>query len=200
MEVFCNPLYGHLMGHWSGGRRLLVCCLGQLLITAFQAGGVMAEDALVLPDHAVLRPDSLAPRRHVALGVNYTGGQLRYRFRSPWAVELRYQQGTASSDYGDVKSQVVGLRGYHFYKRDRPLAYYLGTEIAHVEAKPEASNYRASGFAAGAFGGMEFRVTKNIGLGIDIGPYMISMEEVQTHISQTNLDFILNTGLLWYVF
>src|SRR5262249_48010720 len=56
------------------------------------------------------------PRQRLALGVNYTGGQIRWRLSPRWAFEGRAQFGNAESNVGKVHSEVFGLRGYRFYR------------------------------------------------------------------------------------
>ena len=57
----------------------------------------------------VLNPKSLDSIYHFAVGVSYTGAQMRYQFTPKWATEYRYQTGKASSDYGDVKSNAAEI-------------------------------------------------------------------------------------------
>src|SRR5690242_5611221 len=54
--------------------------------------------------------EQAAPRERLSLGVNYLGAQVRWTLSPRWALEGRFQEGKASSDYGDVKSKVFGLR------------------------------------------------------------------------------------------
>jgi len=150
--------------------------------------------------HSNRSSQDIAPGRHFAAGVNYTGAQVRWRFDSSWAVEARWQHGKASSDYGDVTADVVGLRGYRFFRVDHPYAWYVGAECAHADAQAQSASYQVDGIAAGGFGGIELRVTRNIALGVDIGPYVLALKEKQTRTSQTSLDFVLNTGIVWYLF
>ncbi len=147
-----------------------------------------------------LPPESVASRERLSLGVNYTGAQLRWNISSRWAAEGRYQQGKASSNYGDVTARVFGLRGYRFIRSESRFPLYWGSEIAYTTAKPETSNYKTNGLALGAFGGMQYHVTRRISLDVDLGPYVISLTETQTRTSSTNLDFVLNTALLVRIF
>ncbi len=140
------------------------------------------------------------PRAHLLVGLNYTGGQVRWMLSPRWAIEGRYQTGKASSDYGTVKSSVVGLRLYRFFERESRFSFYAGPEMAHAEAKPETSNYRTTGFAAGVFGGVQCRVSSRLSVNADIGPYIISLKEEQTKLNSTNLDFVLNTAIVIRLF
>jgi hypothetical protein len=136
----------------------------------------------------------------LALGVSYTGAQLRYDLSSRWAAEVRYQRGKASSDQGDVSANVFGLRGYRSFHRRERFSFYWGGEGAYADASPARSNYHVTGLALGAFGGVEYRVMKRVTVNADLGPYVISLKEKQTNVSSTNLDFVLNTALNVYLF
>ena len=140
------------------------------------------------------------PRERLSLGVNYTGAQIRWNLSPRWAMEGRYQGGTASSNAGDVTASVFGVRGYRFSHPERRIPLYLGSEIAYAKAEPVSSNYKVRGVAAGLFAGMEYRVAKRIAFDIDLGPYVLSLTETHTHTSSTSLDFIVNTALLVRIF
>lgn len=136
----------------------------------------------------------------LTLGVNYIGAQLRWNISSRWALETRYQQGKSSSNYGEVTARVFGMRGYRFLQGGKRFSLYGGTEIAFATATPETSDYKTQGVAFGGFGGIELRLAHRFSLATDIGPYVISLRESQSHASSTTLDFILNTALLWKIF
>ncbi len=152
------------------------------------------------PDHTFVNAPAPVSTHRMALGINYTGAQFRWNFRSRWAVEGRYQQGSATSDYGNVKSKVFGVRAYRFFRTERRFPLYIAPEIARATATPERSDYRVDGFAAGVAGGMEYHVTPRISLDVDIGPYVIALHEKKTQVSQSSLDFVLNTALLVHLF
>jgi opacity protein-like surface antigen len=166
------------------------------------AAGVNLDD--LLGPHGPLPSGQPAPfvapksAHRLAIGINYTGGQLRWMFTPRWAVEGRYQTGSAGSSYGDVKAQVFGVRGYHYYKTSSRFPLYLGAEIAHAEAKADQSDYKTNGVAGGIFGGVQYFVLKNLSIEADLGPYVIALSNDQTNQSQTNLDFILNTALVYH--
>ena len=108
--------------------------------------------------------------------------------------------GTADSNYGRVKANVVGLRGYRFIPYRRSLAWYVGAEGDHADAHADSNSYDVSGFVLGAFGGMEYRILPRLAVSADVGPYMISLKEKQSGLSQTNLDFVVNTAINLYLF
>src|SRR5262245_48613350 len=92
------------------------------------------------PAPLVLNPRAGDRLYHLAVGVSYTGFQLRYQFSSKWAAEARYQFGKAESNYGDVQADVFGLRGYRFIPYRRHLSWYVGAEAAHAHAKANDTN------------------------------------------------------------
>ncbi len=146
------------------------------------------------------KSDPSIPLYRWGVGVNYTGAQIRYNLSSHWAAEGRYQQGKASSNYGDVTSRVFGLRGYRTPHPEKHLPFYYGGELAYARAEPETSVYKTVGFATGAFGGFEYHLTRRMSLTLDLGPYIIALTETHTHTQATNLDFILNTTFLLRLF
>ncbi len=147
-----------------------------------------------------LSPESFVPYDRLAVGVNYQGGQLRMGLTPRWALEGRFQEGTSTSNYGDVTAHVFGLRAYRFRHPENRFSFYWGMEGAYATAKPASSNYRVNGMAFGGFGGMEYHVARRISIDMDLGPYVISLTEKQTHTSSTNVDFVLNSALLVRLF
>ncbi len=142
-----------------------------------------------------------APRERLSIGLNYTGGQVRWRLSPRWAAEGRLQFGSADSNYGKVHSNVFGLRAYRFIpctEREK-VSWYLGGEAAYTTAESDSTSYRTTGFAMGGFGGLEYRILSKLSAGVDIGPYVISLKEKQTGLTSTGLDFVINTALNFYV-
>lgn len=142
------------------------------------------------------------PHYHWAFGVSYTGAQVRYALSSRWAAEGRLQFGSADSHYGAVHSDVFGLRGYRFFslRHSGHFVGYWGGEGDYAKAESRSSSYATKGMTAGAFGGLEYRVSPRVFIGVDIGPYVISLKETQTQTSSTGLDFVVNTGVNVFLF
>ena len=155
-----------------------------------------SRDGKADPPKLVL-PSEQKEWRTWAVGVNYLGGELRWRPSSRWAFEGDYQQDKASSNYGDVTARVYGARAYRFFHERNRWSLYAGPEFAYTTAKPETSGYSTKGFVGGAFMGAEFNITRRLAFDLDIGPYVISLKESQTQMSQTNLDFVIQTALLF---
>jgi len=166
-----------------------------------------AKGTLVVPEEPLLP-------RHLAIGFNDLGGQLRLHLRPSWAVEGRFLMGSANSDFGQVHANVFGMRGYRFFEERRRFQLYAGVEGDYVHTSLRSvdttgnSNSIAtisgfgetSGYALGAFGGVEYRFWKRLAIDFDIGPYMIGLQEKVTHVSDATLDFVANTALNVYLF
>ena len=136
----------------------------------------------------------------LGLGANYLGGQVDYSLSRAHRLELRYQRGSAASDAGEVRSEIVGLRGYRLFRidaRDRP---YFGGELAFVQAGAGGSSYKVSGAAAGLFVGLERRLAARFYFGADLGVYLFSLREKRTGVNSTSVDVAANSYALFYVF
>jgi hypothetical protein len=173
--------------------------LGVSLLTACLVTPARAFDDDDPPYRRLTVPDETVAHR-LGLGIAYLGAQARWRLSSRWSVEGRYQRGSASSQYGKVIAQAYGLRAYRFYHAEGRLPLYWGLEAAYSSAKPETSTYATRGPAGGAFGGLEYRIGRRFAVDLDIGPYVIALKEKKTGMSQTNLDFVVNTAAMVFLF
>lgn len=143
------------------------------------------------------------PARRLAVGAAVTGGQLRYGVDDAWSFELRYLAGKARSQTsGDVKSSVTGLRAYRHAPWRPRLRLFAGAETAYASIKTvsAASDQSASGYLVGAFAGFEYRLLGRLSLALDAGPYVVSLKDRATGRASRDLDFVLNTGLYFYLF
>ena len=140
------------------------------------------------------------PDHRLALGISYLGGQMRWNFSPNWAAEYQFQTGKASSDFGDVTANVFGVRAYRFFKPQSRTRFYVGPEVAFTHASAHNSSYSTSGFVVGGFGGFDYYLSRRLSVGFDIGPYLISLKERTTGMTQTNLDFVVNTTLNVHLF
>lgn len=143
---------------------------------------------------------SSVAQQKFAVGVAYTGGSLRYDFDSERAWELRYLVGKEPNEDGDVSSDVIGLRGYRRLTSLAAYNFFTGSELAYFTGKQAGTSYAASGVALGVFGGMEWSISKNISIGVDIGPYMFWMREGESGKNASSLEFVANTFLNFYIF
>jgi hypothetical protein len=160
-------------------------------------------------------PEEPLPPRHLSLGINDLGEQCRVHFGRNWAIEQRFLTGNSSSDLGTVQAFVFGLRGYRFLPEHRRLRLYMGLEADYVTTSLKGGGNtsgnpnsvanisgfgQTSGYAMGAFGGVEYRLMKRVALDLDIGPYMIGVKEKLTGVSDSSLDFVANTAINVYLF
>lgn len=150
----------------------------------------------------------------MALGINDLGAQLRLHLNPDWAAEVRYLRGTASSDVGTIDANVFGVRGYRFFSEHHHFQLYAGLEAAYVSTSIRSYNNSnpptsvanvsgfgdTSGYATGGFGGVEYRLGRRVAIDLDIGPYMIGLQEKVTSVSDASLDFVLDTAINVYLF
>ena len=162
----------------------------------------------------MLEPEATPARDHLSIGENYLGGQLRYYFTRRWASEFRFLMGKASSDQGTVKATVFGLRAYRFFDEHYHCKFYLGAEGDSVRTSIQSLNTgsttnpiintpgfgNTTGFAAGTFGGIEFRPFKRISIDLDAGPYVFGLKEQVTGVSNSTWDFVIDTAINVYIF
>jgi len=132
----------------------------------------------------------------LSLGVNYTGAQARYDLSRRTALEARYQSGES----GDVTAGVFGARLYRFPRETGRYRVFFGGELAALSGNTKDRHYGTSGFAAGAFLGVETRPVKRMAIGLDAGPYFIALKERKTRLSSSGLDFVVNTYAQLYLF
>jgi len=135
----------------------------------------------------------------LALGVNVIGGQIDYAFNRAWRGELRFVSGSQESSVGTVSSQVVGLRAYRLFGASAT-RFYAGAEAAFIRAKQNGSGLRTTGGALGGFIGLERRIARRVALGVDAGPYAVTLRESASRASSTSVEFVLNTFILFYVY
>lgn len=146
------------------------------------------------------RGSGTQPERHtLGIGVNYLGGQVRYHFAPAWAGEVRYVTGRENSEDGAINSQVVGLRLYRFYG-GKDLHLFVGVEGDYVTSSQNSTSFKVSGLAAGAFGGLAYPISSRLSIGADIGPYVFSLKESSTRVSNSSLEFVANSFFNFYVF
>src|SRR5947208_3820339 len=67
-------------------------------------------------------------KRTLAVGFAYTGGLLRWGFKPDWSVEAHYLFGSADSIDENVSSNLIGLRAYRHFRREKRLQFFAGPE------------------------------------------------------------------------
>ena len=202
------------------------CCLGGLALAAdksissesatynLRRPGPTTNELTPITTGPFVEPVSPPLPRHMSIGFNDLGEQLRIHLGPDWALEQRFLMGNSSSDLGTVHANVFGIRGYRFLPEHRRLRLYMGLEGDYVTTSLRSVNTtgnpnsiatisgfgQTSGYALGGFGGVEFRLLKRIALDLDIGPYMIGVKEKVTSVSDASLDFVANTAINVYLF
>ncbi len=136
-------------------------------------------------------------RRKLAIGFAYTGGLARYGFLKQWSAEFHYLIGSADSDDGTVRSNVIGARGFRHFRTDKKFQPYAGVGADFINAKSDT--IKTSGYMGGAFGGVEYYILPRLTIGLDIGPYYLSLKDKDSSETESGLDFILNTFLNFYI-
>jgi len=91
--------------------------------------------------------------------------------------------------FGDVS--LYGLRFYLLQAPLRPTSFYVGLEANLVK-----SNLLDGGHVAGAFGGLDKAIYKNLHLGLDLGFFTTSLSGFET---VSDLGVVINTKLTWYL-
>ncbi|MEK6542985.1 MAG: hypothetical protein AABZ44_00910 [Elusimicrobiota bacterium] len=136
---------------------------------------------------------------NLAITIPYTGIGIHYNISPAWALEARYLTDKYDSDrFGDITSDVIGLRAQRYLLAARKVWPFIGAETAYVTSKN--ATYKTSGFASGAFVGAEFFTLRRASFGLDVGPYVVSLEEDRTKVSSTGLEFVINAFINLYVF
>jgi len=174
----------------------------------------IGEDESAPSSPTLVAPETPALPRRLSFGINDLGTQLRWHLTPRWATEMRFLTGSADSDVGTVRANVFGLRGYRFFSERHRFRFYAGLEAAYVHTSIRSFNNgnnpnsitniagfgETSGYAAGGFGGVEFRLGRRIAIDADLGPYMIGLQEKVTRASDASLDFVLNSAINVYLF
>lgn len=144
-----------------------------------------ADENIVLPDHEKYGHSP-------ALGVNFPGANLRIFFSDSIAAELRGQYIN--------KILTVGPRLYYYPSilgfNNAPLRPFIGVEGDFISFKGEYT--KGNGAAFGGVLGVEYFLSRRVSVQTDVGPYYIMLDDNDSAISQTGLEFVLNFGVNFY--
>ena len=155
------------------------------------------------------RPPSFSPlaepsslKSQFAVGLNVTGAGLRYGVSRRCALDLRWQTGRADSEAGKTDADAFGLRATRFFSAGRRWRSYGGVEVAWLRSKTDGAGekFKTSGYASGAFAGIEYYVMRNLSLAVDAGPYFAAAKEKTTKASSSGVDVVLNSAVHFYLF
>ena len=158
---------------------------------------VLGVFSLCAPASAADGPQSY----RFAVGVDYGGAHLHWGLTPRWATELRWQRASSQSGDGRVRAEAFGLRGVRYSSEWKSWRFLGGVEGDYVAADAAGTTHaRVSGAGLGAFIGAEARVTRRITIGVDAGPYLLSLKERTTHASDSSVEFVANSSLSVYLF
>lgn len=127
-----------------------------------------------------------------SLGLAYTGGLIRYRPRARWGVEGRWLVDSSDS----IHATALGARIYRFFAAGR-VDYYAGVEGDGLTARSRPDDLSFRGWSAGAFLGVERRLTRRLSVGMDGGIYDIDLKAASIGAAGNGVDFVLNTALIY---
>ena len=126
------------------------------------------------------------------VGINFPGVNVRRFFSDSFAVELRGQY--------EHRILTAGPRLYYYPSfanfNNGHIRPFISIEGAYVSFKGQFSEGR--GLAYGANGGVEYFLSRRISVQTDVGPYYIMLNDKNTSIEQTGLEFVLNFGINLY--
>ena len=174
-----------------GTRRLRVLSIAIVCITLFNANSF----AQWWPDLAKLPPAKEEPAIRsgaVNLDINYPGVGVRYFLSDQTAIEGRAQY--------DKKNFVAGPRLYWYpplFPAGGKFSPYLCAEGDYVSFKD--SSTKGSGWAGGAFAGVEYSLSRAFSLQMDTGVNYFSIKDKGTALTQNELEFALNFGVNFYI-
>ena len=136
--------------------------------------------------------DSASRRGALNLDVNYPGVGVRYFLSDKTAIEGRAQY--------DKDASVAGARLYWYpplLPAGSKFSPYLCAEGGYGSFKSVVT--KGAGFAGGAFGGIEYSLSRSFSLQMDAGGEYISLKDKGASVTQNELEFILNFGVNFYI-
>lgn len=130
--------------------------------------------------------------KSTALGINYPGASLKTFLSDSFALEARGQY---------EKKILVGGGRLYWYPA------FLGTEESRL--RPffaaegdfitfEGTYSKGNGMAAGGFFGLEWFMSKRLSFQTDGGPVYIALEDKDTALLQSGLEYVVNFGINFY--
>jgi hypothetical protein len=141
------------------------------------------------------------PYTRLAVGACYAGGQVRLGLTPRWAVELRALTGASEGEAGERTDSFVGsLRVYRRLGGSGRWRFFSGGEGGYASADAQGKAGDSGGYIAGVFGGMEYYPLKRLSLGLDAGPYFISLKQNSGAVTDSTVDIVLNSSINFYFF
>lgn len=135
----------------------------------------------------ILYLHSISFSKEFGLGLNFVGANFRYKLENK-ILEFKIQF--------EENIYIFGGRYYKFLKTKNNLIFYIGIESDFINFKSNIS--KGTGFAFGGFVGVEKFLTKNFSINCDISPIITFLQDDNTKVSLTELNFVLNISLNYY--
>lgn len=124
------------------------------------------------------------------LGINYPGAALRYFVSDGKGLEL----------FGQSQDKVFtgGLRYYYYPKSlaKGALWPYMAGEADFTSFKGRYS--KGTGIGGGLFSGVEYFLGRKISVQTDIGALYMSIQDKDTSLGESGLEFVMNIGFNYY--
>jgi hypothetical protein len=152
--------------------------------------------------------EPLPLKRQLGMSLTYLGGGLRIGFLRHWSAEAHFYFDKTDSENGEVQSKVGGLKVERHFYLDKRLQPYGGIAGDRVSSQlkdgsgsgSDSTTYENSGYAFGAFAGLEYYLLRRLALTMDVGPYYVKLKETASGTSDSGVDFVLSTALNFYFF
>ena len=124
------------------------------------------------------------------LNINYPGAALRYFPADGKALELFGQ--------GQDKVFTGGLRYYYY-----PAGLIKGALCPYAAAEADFTSFKGryskgTGIGGGLFGGVEYFLGRRISVQTDIGALYMSIQDKDTSLGESGLEFVINFGFNYY--
>ena len=127
-----------------------------------------------------------AAEMSVGLGYPYLG--LKFAIAEPVSIEAKYA-------FGDGVDVLAG-RGYWNFFYNHKVKAFLGAEAGALVFNAEG--LEGKGFEYGAFIGGEYKIADKLGITMDIGPAVISLDAEDINIK--GVEWIITVGIYWTIF
>jgi len=160
-------------------RHIVAAC--SLLLIALAPLSASAEDA-----------DQETYGRSAAVGVNFPGVNFKLPLSSKFAAELR----------GQYEYKILTTTARLYYYPSIPgfgnpkLRPFISAEGGYVSFQGNYS--QGNGAIFGGAGGVEYFLSKRFSVQTDFGPYYVMVNDRNTAIEQTGLEFVMNFGINFY--
>lgn len=127
-------------------------------------------------------------RGRLGIGLNYPGVGIRYLITDNLGAEARGQY--------EEDAHFGGVRACWYFSGTANVYPYAGVEGGY--AGYEGAAARAGGYALSLFLGGEYFMWPDVSAQFDFGPAYVGLEDGDTSISVSGIEFAVNFGLTYY--